>query len=806
MRSMIRILLATGVAGSGFAWAADAPTGLSLDEIVVTAQKRSESAQSVPLSMTTFGAAALEEKAVATFFDYGTKVPNLAFAPTGDGVGTSRTISIRGISGDNVTGFYVDETPLPDSIDPRILDIDHIEVLRGPQGSLYGARSMGGTVRIITKQANLSTFEGQAHVGMSKTSGAGRANVTGDAVLNIPLITDKVALRVSGFYDRQAGYFKRSYCTDPATAGISCFPLSGGGQTTTVEDVGATESSGAAASLTIKVNDNFTVTPRVMIQTQSYNGFPMADFLSAPGNGIGYPFGPYYADGAPLPAAMKPSTFTQARWFNVPEGGTDRWHLYSLGLRWHTSIGDLTSSTAYFDRIVRETEDETDFVWGAITSNFGGLANCGNPDVALNYCGLPQPGAITEIKNYQRFAQEVRFVSDLQGPTQFVLGGFYSSFHGRLPFAAQYLPAQVPGLDDALGGPNNPDYANLVFATDYHTNIEEPAIFGEVSYKPADALKVTLGARWYQVKTTAFGYQEGLAVGGGPAVVDAPRSTTESGVNPKVQVDYHFAPDRMVYAMIAKGFRPGGLVPSVPAGVPDTPLDCQANLQQIDPNLTLDKARDFKSDSLWNYEVGTKTSWLDNRVTLNAAAFFIKWKNIQQQILLTCGFQYRANAGGAESKGGEVEVRAKATEHLELSAGIGYQNAKITEASDTSPQAVGSPVFQVPDWTGNASATYRTRLNSEWDLSAGLDLSYIGRSFSGNNTPTTPRERPAYNLIDARLGLTHGGWEYALVGKNLSNEHANLGDSRSIAAETPGRPRLFVNQPRTIGLEVRTTF
>ena len=360
MRSMIRLLLATGVAGSGMAWAADAPTGLSLDEIVVTAQKRSESAQTVPLSMTTFGAAALEEKAVATFFDYGTKVPNLAFAPTGDGVGTSRTISIRGISGDNVTGFYVDETPLPDSIDPRILDIDHIEVLRGPQGSLYGARSMGGTVRIITKQANLSTVEGQAHVGIGQTSGAARANVTGDGVLNIPLITDKVALRVSGFYDRQAGYFKRSYCTDPATAGVTCFPLSGGGQTTTVEDVGATESSGAAASLTIKVNDNFTVTPRVMIQNQSYNGFPMADYLSAPGNGIGYPFGPYYADGAPLPTSMKPSSFTQARWFNVPESGTDRWHLYSLGLRWHTSIGDLTSSTAYFDRIVRETEDETE--------------------------------------------------------------------------------------------------------------------------------------------------------------------------------------------------------------------------------------------------------------------------------------------------------------------------------------------------------------------------------------------------------------------------------------------------------------
>jgi iron complex outermembrane recepter protein len=115
-----------------------------LEEITVTAQKRAESEQNVPMSITTFGAAALEQKDITNFFDYATKVPNLAFAPTGDGVGTARTISIRGVSGNNVTSFYVDDTPLPDSIDPRVLDLDHIEILRGPQGTLYGARSMGG--------------------------------------------------------------------------------------------------------------------------------------------------------------------------------------------------------------------------------------------------------------------------------------------------------------------------------------------------------------------------------------------------------------------------------------------------------------------------------------------------------------------------------------------------------------------------------------------------------------------------------------------------------------------------------------
>src|SRR5580704_10549411 len=150
--------------GSLRVFAADtAASSNELETITVTAQKRSESEQTVPLSMTTFGATALEQKAVVDFFDYGTKVPNLGFASTGDGMGTARTISIRGVSGDNVTGFYVDETPLPDSLDPRILDIDHIEVLRGPQGTLYGARSMGGTVRIITKTPDFNNLSVTVH-------------------------------------------------------------------------------------------------------------------------------------------------------------------------------------------------------------------------------------------------------------------------------------------------------------------------------------------------------------------------------------------------------------------------------------------------------------------------------------------------------------------------------------------------------------------------------------------------------------------------------------------------------------------
>ncbi|HVW69967.1 MAG TPA: TonB-dependent receptor, partial [Steroidobacteraceae bacterium] len=682
MKSNENLLRVTGIlAGTlscwgGQVWAAEEnASSEALSEVVVTAEKRSESQQSVPLSMTTFGSAQLEEKSINTFFDYATKVPNLSFASTGDGVGTARTIAIRGISGDNVTAMYIDETPLPDSLDPRVLDIDHIEVLRGPQGDLYGARSMGGTVRIITKQPDFENFSGTVHAAASSTDHTVKGNYTGDAVVNIPVIKDTVALRVSGFYDGEAGYFRRSYCTNPATVAVTCFPLSTTG-ITTVNNVAAINTYGGAISLAIKATDSLTITPRLMIQRADYNGFPMADYNTTPGNGYGFPVP---ATGAPSPTEMEPSSLTQARMFNTPEGGYDKWDLYSIGIHWTTDVGELVSSTAYFDRRVDETENESEFIWAGITSGAG---------------GAPSPSSIEEIKDYQRFVQEVRWASSLAGPVQFVAGAFYSDFHGRVPYAAEYPGAVSPGLDATLLGPGGgeltPGYPDLIFKQNFNTDIQEPALFGNASYT-WNALKATVGLRWYSVKTTSSGYEEGLVTGGGPAVVSPESTSKEHGVNPKFEVDYHLTPDEMVYALASKGFRPGGLVPIVPAGAPGTSTDCVASLKQTNPNITIADTRSYKSDSLWNYEVGTKNSWFDHRVTFDAAAFYIDWKNIQQEVFLSCGFQYTANAGAATSKGGEMEIRARPLQPMELSLGVGYQDAKITQTGVGSPQAVDSP-------------------------------------------------------------------------------------------------------------------
>jgi outer membrane receptor protein involved in Fe transport len=788
----IVLIASVSLAAASAVYAAEsAPPSGGLEEVIVTAQKRSENEQTVPMSITTFSATALQQKAITEFFDYATKVPNLAFAPTGDGVGTARTIAIRGITGiagDGTTGFYIDDVPLPDSLDPRVLDIDHIEVLRGPQGTLYGARSMGGTVRLITQTPDLSKFSATVHGGVSDTDHTDRPNYTADGVVNIPIVQDQIALRLSGFYDDQAGYFKRSWCSDPATAGVTCFPLSTTGRTT-VGNVAAIDTYGGSASLTIKAGDAVTITPRIMMQRADYNGLPLGDFNVSPENGIGFPVPSTLYNGV-LPSPLNTTDLTQARFYDVPEGGSDWWDLYSLTVHWKTGAGELVSSTAYFDRKVNETEDETEFVWAALLG--GGVP--------------PSRGPIQEIKDYQSFVQEIRFASTLSGPLQFVVGGFYSDLHGRIPFASLYPPAIYPGIDNLItGGPpgNALGIADLIFTQDYHTDIQEPAAFGELYYNITPALKATAGLRWYQVKATSHGYEAGYATGSFDTVIGPDATTKENGTNPKFELDYQFAPDQMVYGLASKGFRPGGVVPIVPPGTPGTANDCVASLAAVNPNLNIEDTRNYHSDSLWNYELGTKNTLLDHRLILNAAAFDIRWKNIQQQILLQCGFQFISNAGAAESKGGELDLRARATDRLELSLGLGYQDAKITEKGN-SPQPVGSPVFQVPDWTGNGALTYTLPVTNKWSSVSVVDYSYVGSSYSSNNQQ--PRKRPAYRLLNARIALSNGATEFALVGKNLTNEVANLSDNRSIAAEVPGRPRLFLNQPRTIGIEFTQRF
>ena len=728
----------------------------ALQEITVTAERRVEDVQTVPMSITVLDSTDLEQRDVQSFIDYATTVPNLGFGYTGVGFSNARTISIRGVAGAGTTGFYLDDTPLPDTIDPRVVDISRIEVLRGPQGTLYGARSEGGTVRMITEQPG-DQFSVQTHVGISDTWNTVEPNYIANGAINFPLIAHTLDLRVAALYDSEAGFFQRTFPTTPLGADYQ-----------TVNNVAADRTTGGSISLAWKVTDALTVTPRVLYQNSEYNGLPYSDHTT-------YQVPPPAV--APTNLNLNPNNFLQVRLFNIPEGGHDRWSLSSLTANYSTDFGDFVSSTSYFDRDVFEAEDISDYNYQIL--------------------GAPFPTAISAGTTVYQFVQEIRFASRFSGAAQLVAGAYYESTSGRPLYEP---PTIVPGLNEYFGGTatspaagTNPLNPNEINASSESQRTTEPALYGELSYQLAAPLKLIAGARLYRNENTSYSYQEGVVVGG-PRITDQPETLTQSGVNPKVELEAQLTPRGMIYASASRGWRPGGVSVSVP-----TAFGCGQSLQQL--GVTPAQAREYKADSLWNYEVGGKTSWLDQRLAINGALYYIDWKNLQQEILLSCGFGYTANVGAAKSEGFEIETHARPMSSLDISAGIGYEHAVITQSSTTSPQQPDSPVYQVPPFNANLSATQTQPLSSGLRLVSNITFAYIGHSYSANNNPFDPRLRDAYTLLDARFALAWEKYQVALVGKNLENEHANLSDDASIGAEVIGRPRIVTNQPRTIGID-----
>ena len=371
--SAIALLIAGLAIGSARAQTAGTAGGAgsgALEEVVVTALKRDESIQNVPVSITALSARDLEAMGAEQFFDYGNSIPNLSFGiGASDGNLAARGIALRGIQGSNTTGFYIDDTPVLETLDPHIVDIARIEVLRGPQGTLYGAESMGGTLRIITEQPSAKEFTGDVHVVGSETQ-HGSFNQLIEGVVNIPLVSDTLALRASAFYQFDDGYFDKGLGPEAAPP------------TATLSDVGSMKYYGGQIALRYQPLAELSITPRIMYQRTNQDGDPYAY---------------NYA-----------TNLTQREVFNLSPGGTDKWYLASLTINYTVPWGSFVSSTAGFNRKTFELEDDTD-----VTQFDFGLAS-------------PLASPITRKLDLRRFAQEIRFASSFQGPFQILLGGFYS--------------------------------------------------------------------------------------------------------------------------------------------------------------------------------------------------------------------------------------------------------------------------------------------------------------------------------------------------------------------------------------------
>ena len=732
----LRATAAGDPAGGGPATGSDS----SLEAVIVTAERRSESIQEVPLSVTAISGETLEKFDDLGFNDYAHTIPNLSFGTGSDfGVTNGRTVTIRGITGGRyrsglaTTSFYIDDTPVPLSLDPRVLDLERIEVLRGPQGTLFGSSAMGGTVRVITKAADSKQVLGSIDVqGFDINHGGAGYDLSGS--VNVPLIPDELALKAAVYNSYKPGIFTRQW-------GIATTPgyIVPASQTPGAEShVGDDSEVGGMVSLTYTpaAIPGLTATPMVIFQSARSNGMPLADF--------------------------SPANLVQIRPLDVGESTLDRWSFEGLTLKYHAPFGTFISSSTGFHREALDNEDGTE----ASQTVFGPAY--ATPPLGPVYLPSPAPSFL----DLTAFTQEVRFESSFEGPAQVILGGYYN--HGTSHTGQDITEPLVAGQ---YGYIQDVPHAN-----------NEVAEFADLTVTPLSGLELSAGVRAASLQFKQHNFWYGWINGG---VTDVFIAHSESAVTPRYTAKYQIEPGAMVYASAAKGFRNGGA-----NSVPD---QCGA------------AGGEFKSDSLWSYEIGSKNTLFDGRMNTRVAAFRIDWSNIQQSILLPCTYSVTSNAGAATSTGAEFEADIAPLHGLNLSFAAGYDDAKITSVpAGATGFVVGQALNGVPKVTASLLGEYTVPT----DYGAGFvraQYSFTGRSVSYSVIPVQDGGRPraSYSLVDLHVGATTGQWETSLFAKNLFDVRANLGDEQSETVELQSpvvRPRWLIAQPRTIGLEVKWRF
>jgi iron complex outermembrane receptor protein len=732
-------LLAAAVCAALRASAADSSDSNTLEQIVVTAERRSESIQEVPLSVTALSGDILAKFDDQNFADYAHAIPNLSFGTGSDfGVTNGRTITIRGITGGRyrygqaTTSFYIDDTPVPISLDPRVLDVERIEVLRGPQGTLFGSSAMGGTVRLITKPADTKEVLGFVDLqGFDINHGGAGYDISGS--VDIPLIADELGMKVSAYSTYKPGIFTREWGV-VTTPGYSLPPGTTPGKET---HVGDDIEYGGVLTLNYMPSalPGLSVTPIAIYQSARSNGLPLADF--------------------------NPDNLVQLRPLNVEESTLDQWSFEGLTLKYKAGFGSFIASTTWFHREALDNEDGTE----ATTTVFG--QNYVTPPIPPVYLAAPAPSFLDTTSS----TQEVRFESSFAGPVQVIVGGYYNhaTSHVGQDITVPYIDGQ-PGYIQEVPHASN-----------------EVAEFGDITYTPVAPVELSAGVRQSSLQYLEHKFWYGWINEG---VENVLIGHSESAITPRYTAKYQINPDAMVYANAAKGFRSGG-----------------ANAV---PGYCGSEGGEYKSDSLWSYEVGSKNTLFDGRMNTRLAGYRIDWSNIQQNILLPCTYSVTQNAGAATSTGAEIEADIAPLHGLTLTFGAGYDDAKITSVpAGATGFVVGQELNGVPKVTASLLGEY-TVPASFGEAFVRSQISYTGRSVSYSVVPVQEggRVRDAYTLVDVHLGGSFGPYELSVFAKNLFDTRGNLGDEQSetVELQNPLRPRWMITQPRTVGVELKWRF
>lgn len=741
---------------------------LELQEVVVSARRRDELLTTVPESITAYTSDFMQKENIQSFVDYATRIPNLSFQ-YGQGADLlwsgSRETTIRGVAGEGTTAYYINDTPVPSTVSPQTLDLDRIEVLKGPQGTLFGESSMGGTIRFITKKPSLEQSSGTVQLQGGDTEDGGGLDFDNNVMGNFALVPGRLGMDAAFGFTHDSGYSKRQ------------FP-DASGQLVTKGDQGADDIYTGSIALRARISDSLEATVSAIGESTYLHGFPAAY--------------------VPLPG-YRPLTYTEDRWQDVREYSKDRWGLGAFVLNYSAGGVSVVSSTSFFKRRIEEQEDDTE------GTNFffdqqpplGVGVNIGDP-------AFPT----VSVLNTRLVTQETR-LSFADGTLVKRLSGTVGVFYQH-SVSSTYLPViPIPAM--AAAG-----FFPAAIGGNYGlTHGDSTALFGELYYDILPKLTLTLGARQYWISQTADpGWQYGFIFG--PTMQTTPGfQNDDSGLVPKAVLSYKVGDQGNVYVSASKGFRSGGTQQPLPS-ICDNDL---ANLG-VNPQDILK----YRSDTLWNYEVGAKSRLDDGRMTASAAAFEIDWSNIQQTAWLpTCTLSFIANAGKARIRGGELELAGTPIADVPFSVqlGLGYTDGVLIDPG-VLQQAPNSPLGMIPQWTGSIATYYERPITTRISLFVAADYSYtdslhVPIAGGGFN------DRQPLDFLNGNIGIKFGSSQLMLYGKNLLDRHLNLGDQPSSGFErealnpdgTPvllpngspeQLPRAVVSRPRQIGLQYQVSF
>jgi outer membrane receptor protein involved in Fe transport len=731
--------------------AAAAPAaGLQQEEIVVTATRRAEDIRRVPITVTAYSQAQMDDQGIKQIEDLARLTPDIQFVHTSGSAGNnSSNISIRGIYSDvgaSTTGIYIDDTPVQtrnvgyfsSNPFPKIFDLERVEVLRGPQGTLFGAGAEGGAVRFLIPQASLTDYSGYFRSEVADTVNGDPSYEAGVAVGG-PIVDDKLGFRVSGWSRNDGGYIDR---VSPDTGAKV--------DTNTNYDI----SSVGTIALKWKPVDELTITPSIYYQNiYAHDRDQYWTQLSDPN-------GDQFAQAARLGQPVR-----------------DQFGLPALKIEYDLDAFSIISDTSYFARQEQEQLDYTNYLGGLI---YGDASFFPPGDV---------PSEVSLDINQRSITQEVRAQSNDKDAFIVWTAGFFYSWNKQ---SQQSLFGNgqsffLHPVDELIDG----KYGQRQWLDAYD---EQEAGYGNIDVNVYEGLKLTAGLR---VSNTSYDYSynaDGIINGG---VTHTRGSQQETPVTPKFGVSYQVDPDNFLYATASKGFRPGGAQEPVTASL------CAGDLKALGyANGTTPET--YNSDSVWSYEAGAKDAFFDGRLRVDSSVYYIDWSNIQQQVRLpSCGFTFVTNSASATSVGGDLTARLQVTDALSVGGTAGYNSTTLDKTKKVNAvtiyeegQRLGGPPLTLAVW-----AQYNFPVMG---YDAYVRTDYTFRSRTPSVDPRTfgydpgIQSAPAVGYLSMRVGVNYEGWELSAFANNISNAEQFL----STAHDIPGSP-IYYNvsyRPPTAGL------